>query len=189
MRKTVIVFAMAFVLLSAGAAFADMGNFGGALKVGVDFAGRWGADTFPSDFDTNEGVSITAEGFYKFTPYVDGGVGVQYMFPREIDGSPGWKFWFLPVYGVFRAHPEISNFTPYGIVQIGYAFHGGNDVYFNGGDTNGNFYWGGGAGMIIKRRFIVEVLYSESRGTGEIAPGVDLDVEYRRVTASVGVNF
>jgi len=189
MKRTVIALTMVFVLFLAGAAFADMGKFTGALKVGVDFAGDWDADNTPVTYDTKTSWSIAGEGYYKVIDYVDLGGGVQYLFPRKIDTSPNWKFWFVPVYAAARVHPPMTDYTPYGIVQIGYAFHGGNANYFNNLDTSGGFYWGVGAGFIFKRHYLAEILYSEANGSGDVVPGVSTDINHSRWTFSLGYNF
>ncbi len=188
MKKSLFVAVLAVALLASGAAFAGTyEKFGGALKIGVDFAGEWEVENSTSvDFDTDTGVSIGGEGYYRVNPYFDAGIGIQYLFEREIDTSGGAEFWFLPLYAVARVHPEMTDHTPYGILQIGYSFHDGNDVYSSGADLDGGFYWGAGAGYIFKRHFLAEILYSESRGDENIS---GLDITHRRVTLSVGYNF
>jgi len=189
MRNLVFILALAVVLAASGTAFAISGeNFGGALKVGVDFAGEIKVEgAIPTnEQDTDTGVSVCAEGYYHVNEYFDAGVGIQYLFEREIDNSGGAKFWFLPIYGVVRLHPAMTNYTPYLIGQIGYNFHDGNTAYTGSVDVEGDLYWGGGAGFIYKRHFLAEILYSESRGSADTP---DIDITYRKVTFGLGYNF
>jgi hypothetical protein len=120
------------------------------------------------------------------------GAGITYQFPRCQERFKG-DFYFIPVYGLIKIRSASEKVAPYGIGQIGYniIFEGDTDYKGTGiyaADLEGGLYYGVGGGIILGEKFQIEALYSVNNGTATIL-GTEFDIEYSKVTLSVGVNF
>lgn len=140
------------------------------LKLGLDTAGEstianGGLD---ADRDVDAGASLGWEYTYFFNDLGLGG-GIVYQIPRALKDAEG-KFYFVPLYALARYEIPMNEVTIYGIGQLGYNYYAGDSSYKQGADLSGGLYWGAGAGATFLKRYQIEVLYSESRGTFE-TPG------------------
>ena len=164
---------------------------GGALKVGVDFpvdheiSGN--GTSVSADVDTS--ASFSAELFGSPHKNIDIGGGMIFQLPRKakLYGAEG-KFNFIPFYGLVRLKSSSSHVAPYGIVQIGYNLFLADTNYKGDADLRGGLYYGVGGGVIIKKMFSIELLYSENNGEAEYA-GYTLDVKNTQFTLNFGFNF
>ena len=189
MKKTVIlaVLSALLVLFTMNSTFA--GGVGGTIKLGVDLAGDHDVSA-PGDsesYDVDTGVSLSGELFGKIGNNFDIGVGITYQFPRSIEDFEG-DFNFIPIYFMIRARIETENIAPYFIGQLGYNFYEGEDEYKGTLDLEGGLYYGLGVGVIIKKPFIIEAIFSVNNGTAE-GSNIEYDVEYSKVTLNFGYNF
>lgn len=192
MKKMLVFSIMAVMLLTASAALAQ--DFGGAIKLSVDFAGNhetgiWnGAALVPDSKQNKAGFTVHGEVYIKPTENIDVGGGIQWQISRERKNLPG-KFWWVPIYGVIRIHPKLTEITPYAIAQVGYNFFGADNTYLAAPvKTNGGLYWGVGGGLIFMRQFLLEVMYSENWGSVNAA-GTSVDVKNERISVALGYNF
>ena len=186
MRYLAIILCVFFVMVVSVSA--DPG-VGGALKVGIDFAGNHEVSALglSADTDVGSGIEFGGELYAQPNRNLDIGIGALYQLPREQSDFPG-EFSFLPVYGVIRLKTDLQPVNPYIIGQLGYGFFSGDDDYAGPFELSGGLYWGGGAGVIIKDRFIVEGIYTQNNGEAEWM-GITGDIVYSKFTLNLGINF
>lgn len=178
------IFSSFLVLFAANSAFA-----GGALKIGIDFEGQHKAN-FPTGDETDDvetGLSLSGEFFAVITKNFDLGGGITYQIPRALKDYIG-DFNFIPIYGLFRIKSASEQVAPYFIGQIGYNFFNGDSDYVGPYDLDGGLYYGLGGGIIIKKHFLVELLYNVNNGTYDLG-AIDFDIEYSKITLNIGFNF
>lgn len=188
MRKVrlIAVLTMVWVFVAVNIAFA-----GGAVKLGVDFnndheiSGYGGS----ASMDVDPMISFTGEFYAGISSNLDIGGGLTLQLPRtaEFMGLEG-EFYFLPIYGAMRFKSASESVAPYGILQLGYNFFDGNDAYKGSADLDGGIYYGVGGGLIIKKHFLIELLYSVNNG--EVSEmGYSFDIENSQITLNFGFNF
>jgi len=191
MKKQIVILNLTFLffLFTVNYAFA-----GATFKLGFDTSGDHEVSVLgvTASEDVEDSISASFEGVGFINDNVGIGGGVTYQFPRSQDRFKG-DFYFIPVYGLIKIRSASKKAAPYGIGQIGYniIFEGDNDYKGTGiyaADLDGGLYYGIGAGVIISEKFQIEVLYSVNNGTATIL-GTEFDIEYSKVTLSVGVNF
>lgn len=182
-RTTLLSLFSAFLFfVSAHNSFAV--EFGGTAKLGIDFPGDYeisNNEFFNGTVDVDTGFSLSGEFFVKVGNNFDLGGGMTWQAPHSRNDTES-DFYFFPVYGLIRIRTEKGTITPYLIGQLGFNF------FIHGWEENGGLYYGGGAGIIIKKHFLVEVLYSVDKGS-TTEYGSDSDIEYSKVTLSLGYNF
>ncbi len=193
--KKVIAFAvlslLAIALFPVHSAMAQ--GVGGAFKIGYDFEGDHEVSGygFSGSEDVETGVSLSGELLFHLNNHLDMGFGLTYQIPRSQDDFEG-DFNFVPVYGVLRAKLNDSNAAPYFTGHLGYNFFDGDSDYKGTGiyeaDLDGGLYWGLGGGIIINKHFLIEMMYSVNNGTAEEL-GHEFDIEYSKLTLSVGYTF
>lgn len=183
------VIIMAFGILGSTTAFG-----GGALKIGIDSGGeqvvrQTGSSTFAT-YDVNNSGSFAFEFDGPVSETMDLGGGMEFQVPREITGLPG-QFNFMPIYGYMRLHPTMSDMTPYLVMQLGFSLFVADDIYTGTlGETQSGMHLGLGVGVILDKNFLMELLYTVD--TGKVlypSPLPDYDVEYSKLTMSVGFVF
>ncbi|MDA8141680.1 MAG: outer membrane beta-barrel protein [Desulfobacteraceae bacterium] len=167
---------------------------GGAIKVGLDFLGSHNASGSMSSAstDVDTGISTAGELFVELDDQFELGGGLGFQVPRALKDHSSDDFYFIPFYAAVRVKAPSSKFTPYGIGQLGYNLFYANASYKAraGDDTDlkGGIYFGIGGGLILTKHFLVELLYSKNFGKGTVS-GNSLDVEYSKVTLSLGYSF
>ncbi|MFH1930930.1 MAG: hypothetical protein ABIN18_04985 [Pseudomonadota bacterium] len=188
-KMTLLVILSAFVVL-----FTMNDTFaGGTFKLGIDLSGDHEVSGYglSGTEDVETGFSLTGELFGKISNIFDIGGGITVQIPRSQEDFEG-DFYFIPLYALIRARIETEKVTPYFIGQLGYNLFEGDSDYKGSGiykaDLEGGLYWGLGAGIIIRKNFLIEVLYSVNNGTAE-ALGYEFDIEYSKVTLNFGYNF
>ncbi|MCD6571077.1 MAG: hypothetical protein J7L53_10285 [Deltaproteobacteria bacterium] len=173
------------VLVTGGSAFAD---YAFTLKLGADVSGelkRSGAGQ-----SSKKGVKNIGAFSWEMTNttrYIDFGAGVTCPIKRSLKHDHDYKFCFTPFYGLFKVHLD-SDTTPYLIGQIGYNSF---DIDRTTGEQGG-LYYGSGIGYTFMKGFLIEALYSVNKGKQKEYIGkypLHLDVEYSKVTISVGKTF
>ena len=184
MKKTALLFLFSAFLFFVPADNTFAGAFGGTIKLGVDLPGDYeisNNEFFNGTVDVDTGFSFSGEFFGKIGNYFDLGGGITWQAPHSRNDTEG-DFYFIPVYGMIRVRTETGTITPYLIGQLGFNF------FQYGWEVNGGLYYGGGAGIIIKKHFLVEVLYSVDKGS-TTEYGSDSDIEYSKFTLNFGYNF
>lgn len=165
---------------------------GGALKFGLDFGGthEWSSDGRSAEMDSVQtGFSLALELFGGVHRNVDLGGGLIYQIPRDAEyGGRGASFNFVPFYALIRIKSDGDKIAPYGIGQFGYNLFMADSDYTGPADTNGGIYYGLGAGILIKKRFSVEALYSVNNGELEYR-GDRIDIKNTQFTLNFGINF
>ena len=158
-------------------------DFGGSFKLWVDLPGDYEISNyeFNRTVDVDTGFSLSGEFFAKIGNNFDLGGGITWQAPHSRNDTEG-DFYFFPVYGLIRVRFETGIVAPYLIGQLGFNF------FRYGWEVNDGLYYGGGAGIIIKKHFLIEALYSVDKGT-TIESGIDSDIEYSKVTLNFGYNF
>jgi hypothetical protein len=189
MKKMMIlaILSALLVLFTMNSTFA--GAVGGTVKLGIDMAGDHDVSA-PGDsksYDVDTGFSLSGEVFGKIGNNFDVGAGITIQIPRSVEDFEG-DFMFIPVYGMIRARIETENVAPYFIGQLGYNFFLADDDYKGAADLTGGLYYGLGLGIIIKKHFLIEALYSVNNGTYELSSN-ELDIENSQVTLNFGYNF
>jgi len=169
------------VFVAANNSFA--GDFGGTIKLGIDLPGDYEISNYESNgtVDVDTGFSISGEFFAKISNNIDLGGGITWQVPHSRNDTEG-DFYFVPVYGMIRVRFETGAVAPYLIGQLGFNY------FKYGWEENSGLYYGGGAGIIIKKHFLIEALYSVNKGT-TIESGIDSDIEYSKVSLNLGYNF
>ncbi len=191
MKKLLIVTAIVAILITTNTAFA-----GGAVKLGFDFPGDHKVSAFGESGteDVEAGFSLTGEFFGAINKNVDLGGGLTWQFPRSQKDYPA-DFYFIPLYAMIRVRSDSQETAPYFIGQLGYNLIYDGDTDYTGIDEykfelEGGLYYGIGGGVILKNRFLIEILYSVNKGTGSNSYyNVDIDVEYSKFSLLFGVNF
>ena len=183
MKRILILAVVVTAMLFTSSVFAA--NLSGVAKLGIDFGGRH--EIGPNEWDNKAGFTLGGEVYYLANENFDVGGGVQYQFSRDRKDLAG-KYWFFPVYAAVRIHPPMTDLTPYGILQLGYNFYGGDSNYKGTADLRGGLYWGIGGGVIFQKHFLTELMYAENRGTSKTG-GTSTDVKNSRISLSIGYNF
>ena len=187
--KVLVVFLGVVLVLSASNAFAR-----GAVKFGIDFGGTHEASGPGGTADADSvqtGFTIAGELFASVNKNVDLGGGILFQLPREIEfgGTGAGEFTFMPIYALIRVKSVSDKIAPYGIGQLGWnlLFDGDSD-YKGPFSLSGGLYYGIGAGVLIKKRFAVEALYSVNKGEADYL-GASADVTNTQFTLNFGINF
>ena len=145
---SVVVFAIGFA--APAAAVVEI-NVAGSL----DFQGSLNLENLSPDADS--GFTLGLELMFDI-PVVDLGAGVEYGFPRSIDGAGDVDYW--NVYGIARLS---LFFKIYLVGRVGYAASSANDLLENDLDDN-DISWSVGAGIGIIPKLKLELLYSDFGG-------------------------
>ena len=182
MKKTVLVlFLAAFLVFSISAA--SMAQIPGYwdIKGAIDFGGE--IDIDGSDQDVDSGFTLVGEYKVPNTAQWTFGGGVRYQLDREIDNANSNDFNFVPFYGL--AHYNMQNSPYYFLGHLGY-----NTFDIDGlSDESGGIYYAVGAGMDLASNMSAEIMYSVNNGEAENNLGNNFDVEYSKLTISLGYQF
>lgn len=156
-------------------------------------------------YDTEYGISLSAEEILNTTNNLGLGMGLSYQMPRRAslrDYSMG-KFNFIPAYGLVRLRttPDTQVFL-YSTIQLGYnLLEGDNDFTGPTGKLSGGSYYGLGIGVVSdKQQF--EILYHVHHGSlrdsatvfnfmnGSLTPTTsNMDITYSLISFTVGYIF
>jgi hypothetical protein len=180
-----VMLAVLLVIFVASYAFA-----GGVVKLGYDTSGDHEVSAF--GITGSEDVEDSFSASFEFVGAINDNFGVGGGFtlqiPRSQEQYPG-DFYFYPFYGLIKIRSASKEFAPYFIGQIGYNLIYDGDINYKGtGTLDGDWYYGAGGGVIFKNRFQIEVLYSVNCGTYTFS-GYEFDIEYSKVTLSIGICF
>ena len=173
---------------------------GGTLKLGIDSAGTVNfkdsnGTTTTKDYDVNSGMSIAMEGFGTAGNSVDFGGGIEFQTYREVklaSGASGGSIQFVPIYLLMRLHPEMSDFTPYLALQLGFSIFNADDKfkgYSSSVTTAPGGHFGFGIGAVMNKSFLLELLVSNDTGVVQVNGKNMVDVSYTKTIFSIGVNF
>ena len=181
MKKVSLALFLTLVLV-VGISAASMAQVPGYwdLKGAIDFGGEIDIDGVGDD-DVDSGFTLVGEYKVPYTSQWTFGAGMRYQLDREIDGS-STDFNFVPFYGL--AHYNMQNSPYYLLGHLGYNTF---DID-NYSDESGGMYYAVGAGMDLARNMSAEVMYSVNNGEAEVK-GSDEDVEYSKLTVSLGYQF
>ena len=191
MKKQIIVLSMTLLLflVTVNYAFAEA-----TIKFGFDTSGDHEVSALgvSASEDVEDSVSASFEGVEFINNNFGIGGGITIQAPRSQERFQG-DFYFIPVYGLIKIRSASEKAAPYAVGQIGYniVFEGDTDYKGTGiyaAELDGGLYYGFGAGVIIGKKYQVEALYSVNNGTATIL-GLEFDVEYSKITLSVGINF
>ncbi len=183
MKKTVLVLFLAAFLV-VGISAASMAQVPGYwdIKGAIDFGGEIDIDGEPSNQDVDSGFTLVGEYKVPNTAKWTFGGGIRYQLARETDNSKK-DFSFVPFYGL--AHYNMQNSPYYFLGHLGY-----NTFDIDGySDESGGMYYALGAGMDLASNMSAEVMYSVNNGEAESSSGKNLDVEYSKLTVSLGYQF
>jgi hypothetical protein len=185
------VLAAGISVLFSGSAMA-----GGVLKLGFDSAGSMevtgSGTTLTKTYDANSGVSLAFEGHGAFGANVDLGGGIEFQSYRELTLYPGGgSFQFVPIYLLMRLHPEMSDITPYLAMQLGFSIFNADSKFTGNGfyTTKPGSHGGIGAGVILDKNFLMELMATVDTGGLQHNNVQVLDVSYSKVTLSIGLYF
>jgi len=184
MNKTSILSILLIFGVFVGANKTFAVEFGGTVKLGIDFPGDYeisNNEYFNGTVDVDTGFSLSGEFFIQVGNNCDLGGGITWQVPHSRSDTEG-DFYFIPIYGLIRVRIANDTAAPYLIGQLGINF------FRYGWEVNGGLYYGIGAGIIIKKHFLVEVLYSVDKGS-TTEYGADSDIEYSKITLNLGYNF
>lgn len=147
MRRIIAVSAFVVILSTAGSIAAVGLDFG--VAGGFQFKG----DISDFDLDTDSGFSLGLELMFEI-PIVKVGVGYEYGFPRDTDGSLSNIEYHL-FYGIARVH---FLGPVYAMGRAGYATMRADLLDASGSDDG--LSWGLGIGFTVSR-FKIEVAYND----------------------------
>ena len=156
-------------------------------------------------YDTEYGISLSAEEILNTTNNLGLGMGLSYQMPRGVtsQGHSMGKFNFIPVYALIRLRttPD-NNVYVYSTGQLGYnLLEGNNDFTGPTGKLSGGSYYGLGIGLVYdKLQF--ELLYHVHHGSfrdsatvytfmnGNLTPtNYNMDITYSLFSFTVGYIF
>jgi hypothetical protein len=162
---------------------------GGTLKAGVDLLGDHKVSGFgvEIDDDIDASGSFSGEIFESVKERFDIGVGTNLQLKREAEDFRGY-FHFHALYALLRARFGTEKIAPYAVGHLGYNFFYGDFDYKGVGFLTGGWYYGLGAGLIIKKHFLFEALYSRNNGNLNLL-GAKFDIDYTKLTLNFGYNF
>lgn len=149
------LFTVAVVLLSLAIATPSSAVVDFNVAGSVDFQGSLNLEGFTPDADP--GFTLGLEVMFD-VPIVELGAGIEYGFPRSVDGGGDVDYWNL--YGVARL---TLFFKIYLVGRIGYAASSADD-FLEGDLEDNSASWSLGAGIGIVPKFKVELLYSDFGG-------------------------
>jgi len=179
-----IVFAALAVVFLSGAAFAA-GEIN--VKFGVDVAGNLSAKANGdnSSKDMNTGINLQGEYLAVLSDIVKVGAGLQYLFPRNLDGVSGaYGLSFLPIYATVEVNPIEAAKEVFFKANLGYG------LVFpeSGGDSESGLYWAIGAGYNFPFGLIVDLSYGWHYFSVSDF-GNSIDYTYSKLGINVGYKF
>jgi hypothetical protein len=180
-KLTVLLLLLALVVFSSSALAQNQGYF--EAKLGLDFMGEIDRESLGED-DVKSGVTVAGEYKIPMDNVWTYGAGLAYQLDREIDDGSGDEFNFTSIYAL--AQYDLADSSTYLVGHLGYnTFDGSNSSV----DYNGGLYYGFGAGFLFgeTNNYTAEFLYSVNNG--EVETPDTLDVDYSKVTMSVGMRF
>jgi hypothetical protein len=198
MRKIITVLA---VLTVSSSAFA----WQVVPKISVDIPGAYGMGEYSGG--TLFGLSLGGELLQDYSKTFVYGAGVQYLLSRKVTSILGYpvtkdvSFGYVPVYGTAmlkfsqsrrkELHNYRDNTSSYAKLNLGYnMLYYGNDTFTFSTDTlSGGLYWGAGAGMIIDKRYRVEIMYDSYAGTRQRNTGETINDTYAKISIALGYSF
>lgn len=181
-RKILVLLLAAVLVLSlSSASLAQVPGYWD-IKGAFDFGGDVDIDGKTTDGDVDTGFTLVGEYKVPYTSQWTFGGGVRYQIDREIDDS-GDDINFVPFYAL--AHYNMQNSPYYFLGHLGYNTFDMD----NTSDTSGGMYYALGAGMDLGTNMSAEVMYSENNGEMDNGYGTDQDVEYSKITVSLGYQF
>lgn len=181
--KILVLFLAAFLVI--GLSSASMAQVPGYwdIKGAIDFGGEIDIDG-ASDEDVDSGFTLVGEYKLPYTSQWTLGAGMRYQLDRETDDTKK-DFNFVPFYGL--AQYNMQNSPYYLLGHLGY-----NTFDIDGSsDESGGMYYAVGAGMDLASNMSAEVMYSVNNGEADdfLRSGNDVDVEYSKLTVSLGYQF
>ncbi|MGM0548049.1 MAG: outer membrane beta-barrel protein [Bacillota bacterium] len=181
MKSKILVLLLAAFLV-VGLSSASMAQVPGYwdIKGAIDFGGEIDIDG-QSDQDVDSGFTLVGEYKVPYTSQWTLGAGMRYQLDRETDDTKK-DFNFIPFYGL--AQYNMQNSPYYLLGHLGYNTFD-IDTY---SDESGGMYYAVGAGMDLASNMSAEVMYSVNNGEAEVK-GTDQDVEYSKLTVSLGYQF
>jgi len=189
-------FCFGIIQFNLGADFA--GNHHTKIKYMIDDP-AYDDYTDEDDYEVAMGISPAIEYMLRHEGFLYG-LGAEYQVQRDgtfkdEDGNPDKnKFGFIPIYGVVRYQFDSAvGINPELIGQAGYNFFTADDDYKFDGTLKGGLYWGIGAGLAIRKNYILQVIYKTNYGLHE-GRAYDNDAGYfdyeNRVTNSqINISF
>ena len=111
---------------------------------------------------------------------------MTFQLPRSLDKSEG-EFIYIPIYGLVKLSSDIRDISPYCIGQLGYNLFIGDNSYRGSVSIGGGLYYGIGTGIMFKKKYQVELLYSVNSGGVDL--GYSSDHEYSKISLFLGCNF
>ena len=145
--QIMIITLTALAVAAPAAAVIDVNAVGA-----VDFQGSLDLDNLSSN--TNPGFTLGLEVMFD-VPVVEVGAGLEYGFPRAVDGGGNVDFWNL--YGVVRLFIFGKLYLA---GRLGYHGSSAND-FVEGNLSDNGVSWSLGAGVGIMKKLKVELLYSD----------------------------
>jgi len=186
MKKIALVLFLALFLV-VGVSSASMAQVPGYwdIKGAIDFGGEADIDGY-GDTDVESGFTLVGEYKVPYTSEWTFGGGVQYQLDRDLDDNGlNDSLNFVPFYAL--AHYNMQNSPYYFLGHLGYNTFDMDST----GDTSGGMYYAVGAGMDLASNMSAEVMYSVNNGEADDfhVPGNNVDVEYSKLTVSLGYQF
>jgi len=214
MKRMHVVLVLLAVTFFAGALVSSaqaqgLPKAGLTIKGGLDVMGNLELelDGESTDGDMKTGINLGAEYIFPLSDMIGIGPGAAYMLPRGVDEDDAvdGKLSFLPVYGVLNICLKSGGeITPFIVGQIGYSFgfmdstmkddlesgieeEIGEEVAL---EMEGGLYWGIGGGILLSNNIQIELVYNVNNGkiTSDDVDG-EIDVEYSKITVTVGYKF
>lgn len=184
-RKVLVLFLAVFLVV--GLSSASMAQVPGYwdLKGAIDFGGEADIDN-TGDTDVDSGFTLVGEYKVPYTSQWTLGAGMRYQLDRDLDDNNlNDSLNFVPFYGL--AQYNMQNSPYYLLGHLGYNTFDMD----NTSDTSGGMYYAVGAGMDLARNMSAEVMYSVNNGEADDfhSAGNDVDVEYSKLTVSLGYQF
>ncbi len=149
------------------------------------------------DYDVAMGISPAVEYLYEYRGLLVG-LGAEYQVQRDGKFDNGNdKFGFIPLYGVVRYNFATElRVNPELVLQAGYNFFTSDDQYKEGGSLKGGLYWGVGAGLEIREKYLIQAMYKTNRGklTADTYSGSNLyrwegNITNTQINLSLGVRI
>jgi len=181
-KLTVLLLVMALLVFSGSALAQNQGYF--EAKFGLDVMGE--IDDEGDTYDVETGYTLTGEYKIPMDAMWTYGGGVAFQIDREVDNSAKTEINFTPFYAL--AQYNLENSQTYLLSRLGFNLFDGST---EGLEYNGGLYYGLGAGFTFgqSNQYVADFIYSVNNGETEDDAGNTFDIEYSKVTMSVGMKF
>ena len=145
-----------------------------------------------NDFDVKTGFSASFENYLIKKEDLKIGLGVEYMFKRNLNNNMGKIRLKNIIYGTMKILINSNTNPIYAKVRVGYSSPKGDDDYE--GDTlfpvkyKGDMFYGFGGEVYLNQSNFIELMFLNYKGEAFVN-NVDLDIKHTHLNVGFGFTF